>query len=192
MGGMALSPACAEVYLSLGGNLEGRQRKLAAMVAALRSFCEVTALSPLYETEPVGYLDQPWFLNAVAALRTTLPPLELLHRLQSIEAELGRVRLIDKGPRTADLDMLFYGDIVLSTPELTLPHPSLHERRFVLEPLCCLAPRLRHPLLGLTAGELLARLPEGGAVVRRLERSGWPPLSPDGNGSGVAGKSFSV
>lgn len=128
----------------------------------------VEAVSPLYETDPVGYLDQPAFLNAVARLRTELPPQDLLVGLHRIEAEAGRVRTFRDAPRPLDLDLLLYDDLLRDDPALTLPHPRLHERAFVLVPLNDLAPDLVHPRLGRTIAELLAAL-GGTDGVRRFE-----------------------
>jgi 2-amino-4-hydroxy-6-hydroxymethyldihydropteridine diphosphokinase len=127
----------------------------------------VTAVSSFHETEPVGYTDQPRFLNAAALLETDLPPLVLLHALLSIEHAMGRDRAASppKGPRLIDLDLLLYQDpedatsnLVLKTPKLTLPHPALHERRFVLAPLAEIAPMMQHPILHHTVQELLQQL----------------------------------
>ena len=118
----------------------------------------VEAVSPFLDTAPVGYTEQPRFLNAAARLRTDLPAAELLQRLLAIEAVLGRVRTVRWGPRTIDLDLLLYDDAVRDEPRLTLPHPRLHERRFVLEPLAAVAPDAVHPLLRRTIRELLADL----------------------------------
>jgi 2-amino-4-hydroxy-6-hydroxymethyldihydropteridine diphosphokinase len=134
----------------------------------------VEACSSLYETEPVGFHDQPAFLNAVLALETELDPLSLLHSLLAIERELGRDRSqgVRNGPRTLDLDLLLVGDAVVATEELTLPHPALIQRRFVLAPLAEIAPQLRHPQSNQTMAELLALLPDEGenriSAVRRL------------------------
>ncbi len=162
---MAPRPA---IVLGLGSNVGDRE---AALEAALR-FLGVRgfrsrARSSLNETEPVGGPPQGWFLNAVAMGETELGPEALLAACLAVEAELGRVRDVPSGPRTLDLDILLYGDVVLETPELTLPHPRLHGRRFVLVPLAELDPSLRHPLLGATVAELLARCPDGSRVVLR-------------------------
>lgn len=154
------------VFLGVGSNLGERE---AALVAALRRLAEtgfhLTGRSSTYATEPVGGPPQGWFLNAVARGETDLSPHELLRVCQSIEAELGRVREVRHGPRTLDLDILLYGDLVLRTPTLVLPHPRLHERRFVLVPLAEISPEARHPILGLTAAELRDRCPDASRVV---------------------------
>lgn len=127
----------------------------------LRALGEVKATSTIRLTDPVGYVDQPRFANAAALLETALSPLTLLHELLAIEHSFGRDRANTppKGPRTLDLDLLLYGQEVLADPDLTLPHPALHDRRFVLEPLAEIAPTLTHPVLHATMAELLARLP---------------------------------
>jgi 2-amino-4-hydroxy-6-hydroxymethyldihydropteridine diphosphokinase len=161
-------------YIALGSNLGNRAQALSSAVGHLRSLGQVVALSSLYETEPVGYHHQPAFLNAVVALETQLEPLPLLRRLLAIERELGRDRGHGplKGPRTLDLDLLLMGDRIVAGEELSLPHPALAQRRFVLEPLAEIAPELRHPESNQTMAELLAQLPDEGdnrvSAVRRL------------------------
>ncbi len=120
----------------------------------------VKAVSGFQVTAPVGYLDQPDFLNAAALLQTRLAPLDLLHGLLAIEAAMGRDRTLapPKGPRIIDLDLLLYDDLILAAPELTLPHPAMHERRFVLAPLAEIAPGWVHPAFGVTVDALLSRL----------------------------------
>ncbi|HWX09773.1 MAG TPA: 2-amino-4-hydroxy-6-hydroxymethyldihydropteridine diphosphokinase [Gaiellaceae bacterium] len=136
-------------YVALGSNLGERERLLRDAVAALRAEdgIEVVAVSDLIETEPVGYLDQPRFLNGVAALDTELPPAALLAVLLAVERRFGRVRegVPAQGPRTLDLDLLLYGEAELDEPGLTIPHPRMHERAFVLGPLAELAPGLEIP-----------------------------------------------
>jgi 2-amino-4-hydroxy-6-hydroxymethyldihydropteridine diphosphokinase len=161
-------------YIALGSNLGDRAQALYLAIAHLGSLGRVIARSSLYETEPVGYHEQPAFLNAVVALETDLEPLPLLRVLLSIEAEMGRDRSrgTPKGPRTLDLDLLLVADRIVADEELTLPHPALTNRRFVLAPLAEIAPELRHPVRGETIAELLALLPDEGenrvAGVSRL------------------------
>lgn len=154
-------------YLSLGSNLGDRQAHLRATLDRLPApGVRVVRVSPIYETEPVDFTDQPWFLNLVAEVETSLAPADLLAHTQQIEAALGRQRTVPKGPRTVDIDILLYGDRVVHSATLEIPHPSIHERRFVLAPLADLAPDLRHPLTGRTVREMLDAAPA--AVVRRV------------------------
>jgi 2-amino-4-hydroxy-6-hydroxymethyldihydropteridine diphosphokinase len=135
-------------YVGLGANLGDREGTIRAAVAALgeEEGIEVVAVSTLRDTEPVGVGEQPRYLNGVAALETTLTPRRLLERLLEVEQRFGRVRVpAEHGPRTLDLDLLLYGDEAIDEPGLTVPHPRLHERRFVLEPLAELAPGLVVP-----------------------------------------------
>lgn len=145
------------IYLSLGSNVGDREGNLRAAIALLGAagVC-VLRVSPVYETEPLEVRDQPWFLNLVVEAETELFPKQLLARIQKIELELGRKRVRVKGPRTIDIDILLYGESLIETSELTVPHPRLAERRFVLEPLAELAPELRHPASRRTVRELLA------------------------------------
>ena len=159
-----------KVYLSLGSNLGGREAHLRDALARLEAAgIHVTRRSSVYETEPQDLRDQPWFLNLVVEAETPLFPLQVLARLQNIEREMGRRRITPKGPRTIDLDILFYGTFVINTKELQVPHPRLDQRRFVLEPLAEIAPSLRHPVTGLTAREMLASVAP--QAVRRLDIS---------------------
>jgi len=146
--------------IALGSNLGNRAATLLSAVEALRQLGHVTAVSTFLDTDPVGYQDQPQFLNAAALLETILPPQALLQKLLSIEQQHGRDRShgIAKGPRTLDLDLLLYDDQVLTTPELTLPHPELHTRSFVLQPLAEIAPHMLHPTLHKTVQQLLTDL----------------------------------
>lgn len=161
--------APATVYLGLGSNLGDREGHLARALVWLPPQVAVEALSSLYETEPVSFRDQPRFLNAALRGRTALSPRELLSFLKSLEARAGRTPTVPGGPRTLDLDILLYDDLVVATPELVIPHPRLAERAFVLIPLADIAPDLRHPALGLTVAQLLARV-EGQEGVRKV---GW-------------------
>jgi 2-amino-4-hydroxy-6-hydroxymethyldihydropteridine diphosphokinase len=154
-------------YLSLGSNIGDRERNLRAAIERLAApSLHVLRVSPVYETEPVDYTDQRWFLNLVVEAETTLFPLQLLARVQKIERVLGRVRTVPKGPRTIDIDILFYGMAVMHGGKLEVPHPRLAERRFVLAPLHDLAPALRHPVTRVTVAELLHAAPP--AVVRLI------------------------
>ena len=121
----------------------------------------------MYETEPVDYLDQPWFLNCAVEAETELPAAALLKALRQIEADMGSKKLVSKGPRLIDLDILLYGEEAIDTPELQVPHPRMHLRRFVLEPLAEIAPNVRHPVSGLSAAEMLANSRDK-STVRKL------------------------
>ncbi len=156
-----------KAYLSLGSNLGDRAANLREAIGRLRDLGEVTAVSSLYETEPVEFTSQPWFLNCAVTLQTNLPPEQLLAAVLDIEQQMGRQRIAPKGPRMIDLDILLLDNRVVDAPGLQIPHPAMHLRRFVLEPLAEIAPRARHPLFSKTAAELLAEL-EDGSVVRRL------------------------
>jgi 2-amino-4-hydroxy-6-hydroxymethyldihydropteridine diphosphokinase len=154
-------------YLSLGSNLGNRESNLRDAITRLGALGTVRAVSSFYETEPVDFLAQPWFLNCVVLLETDLQPNTLLQRLLEIERALGRERLQPKGPRLIDIDILLVGNEVIREPGLTIPHPALHERRFVLQPLAEIAPNVIHPGLKKTAKELLSRLPAEGQDVKR-------------------------
>ncbi len=146
-----------KVYLALGSNLGDRAGTLSSAVAQMESSeLHVLRASSLYETEPRELVDQPWFLNQVVEAETSLFPRQLLTRLKRLEIALGRRPSLPKGPRAIDIDILFYGDAVVSTPDLAIPHAGMAERRFVLEPLAELAPDLRHPRTGKPIREMLA------------------------------------
>jgi 2-amino-4-hydroxy-6-hydroxymethyldihydropteridine diphosphokinase len=146
------------VYLALGSNLGDRPAALQAAITALPPKVQVLAESPVYETPPWGVPDQPSFLNMVIEGKTSLSPRKLLAHVKAIELQLGRVPSIRFGPRKIDIDILFYDDRIIETPELIVPHPRLQERAFVLVPLADLAPGLVHPLLGCQVRELLAEV----------------------------------
>jgi 2-amino-4-hydroxy-6-hydroxymethyldihydropteridine diphosphokinase len=148
------------VYLSLGSNLGDREANLRAALDRL----EPRRISPIYETSPVDYRTQPFFLNLVAEVETGLMPLQLLSRTQRIERELGRVREVPKGPRVIDIDILLFDARVMRTKRLEIPHPRMQDRRFVLVPLADLVPHLRHPVSGLTIEEMRNALPETDSV----------------------------
>lgn len=151
------------VYLALGSNLGDRLANLREAIGKLdKAGLKLTTVSPIYETRAMYKTDQPDFLNLVLEAHTQLLPRVMLRRVQSIEREMGRRRVIANGPRTIDIDVLFYGRFVIQTPELTVPHPRLPERRFVLEPLAQIAPRLRHPVTKKTAAEMLAAVQDQG------------------------------
>lgn len=170
-----------EVLLGLGANLGEPVRQLARAVAALGDEVRIAAVSSVYRSEPVGFAEQPDFCNVVVRGRTALGPLALLQRAKEVEAALGRRRTFRDAPRTIDIDVLAYGDRVMRTEALTLPHPRLHLRGFVLHPLAEIAPEWRHPVLGRTAGELLAAAVD----LERVEWVGALPVA--GEGESAAG-----
>ncbi len=173
------------VYLALGSNLGDRLANLEQALKALPPAARVEAFSPVYETDPWGYTDQPAFLNMVACLRTAFSPQALLDFLKRLETRLGRRPTFKNGPRLIDLDILFYDDWVLDEPGLKIPHPHLHERGFVLAPLADLAPELRHPVLGKTIEELKLTVGMEGVhpFPSSLDRAMLDPYPPRGDES---------
>jgi 2-amino-4-hydroxy-6-hydroxymethyldihydropteridine diphosphokinase len=167
------------VYLGLGSNVGDSEALLQSALAKLNGpGLKLRRVSSLYETEPIGLREQRWFLNLVAEFETDLFPKQLLHRIQKIENELGRKRTVRNGPRTIDVDILLYGNFVVSTAELEIPHPRYRERRFALGPLAELNPGLRDPVTGKTVSDMLADLP--GQLARRRSFVSTP--KPDENG----------
>ena len=153
------------VYLGLGSNVGVREANLRAAIKLLtRHGDSIRKQSPVYETEPVGYLEQPSFLNCVCLLETDLSPSDLLTAVQGIEWSVGRTPTFLNGPREIDIDILFYSDLILESDTLTVPHPRIAERAFVLEPLADIAPYVVHPVLGLTIAELLVSVDGKGGV----------------------------
>ena len=161
-------PQRVEVLLGLGANLGDPRRQLAEAVARLGPLVEDVGVSSVYRTEPVGHRDQPDFYNLVFRGWTKVPPGELLRGMLEIERALGRERTFANAPRVIDIDLLAYGDVVMETPELTLPHPGIAHRGFVLHPLAEVAPAWVHPVLGRTARELLS----AAGPLERVERAG--------------------
>jgi 2-amino-4-hydroxy-6-hydroxymethyldihydropteridine diphosphokinase len=146
------------VYLGLGTNLGNREEALQQAITLLHSEdLQIKRLSPVYETSPQELTAQPWFLNMVLEAETTLMPMRLLTRVMKVEKEMGRKRIVAKGPRVIDIDILFHGSAVVDTPQLTIPHPGVPTRRFVLEPLCELKPDLRHPVIQRPVRDLLSQ-----------------------------------
>jgi 2-amino-4-hydroxy-6-hydroxymethyldihydropteridine diphosphokinase len=152
------------VYLSLGSNVGDREAQLRDAETRLAAVGRVVAVSSFYETEPVEFTQQPWFLNCALALETSKTPQQLIAAILRIEEEMGRQRVQKKGPRSIDIDILLFDDVILDSPELTIPHPALQQRRFVLEPLAEIAPEVLHPVLKKTIRELRDALPPGQAV----------------------------
>lgn len=157
------------VYLSLGSNLGDRAASLNAAIKSLGRFGEVLKVSSFYETEPVEFTAQPWFLNCVVELDTEKTPQQLMAAILEIEQQMGRKRTQKKGPRSIDIDILLFGDLTVESKGLTIPHPAMHERRFVLEPLAEIAPDVRLPALHRTIRELRDALPPGQAVRKFVD-----------------------
>ena len=153
-------------YLSLGSNVGEREENLREAIQRLATVGKVLAVSSFYETEPVEYTAQDWFLNCALVLETGKVAEGLLTSVLDLEQSMGRRRVRDKGPRNIDIDILLFGDSVVNSNGLTIPHPAMHRRRFVLEPLAEVAPDAQHPVLRKTMRELLDALPPG-QIVRK-------------------------
>jgi len=159
------------IYLSLGSNIGDRDKNLRTAISKLgEAKVRVTRVSSFYETEPVDLREQPWFLNCVVQGETEIPAFDLLRALREIESRMGSKKLVPKGPRLIDVDILLYGNEIIDTLELQVPHPRMLQRRFVLVPLAEIAPSLKHPSWKATAGELLANLSDA-SVARKFEAS---------------------
>ena len=158
------------VYLGLGSNIGDREAMIQSALAALnRPDLRLKRVSNLYETEPIGFIEQGWFLNCAAEFETELFPRQLLHRMQKVELDMGRVRSVQNGPRNIDLDILLFGNTVMKTGELEIPHPRYRERRFTLAPLAELNPSLRDPVTGQTMADMLGALT--GQGIRRHNKN---------------------
>src|SRR5712692_576450 len=155
-------------YLSLGSNVGEREKNLRVAIDELpHAGVAIAKVSSFYETEPVDFLDQPWFLNCVVEAETHFDPFMLLRALREIETKMGSKKVVAKGPRLIDMDILLYGSETIDTPDLQVPHPRMHLRRFVLVPLAEIAPSLRHPSWAKTISELAAVTTDR-SEVRRL------------------------
>ncbi len=158
---------CREVFVGFGSNVGGPVAKVREAVDRLAHLpgIKVIRVSSLYRTEPVGLEEQDWFVNGVAHIESGLGPRELMRGLLAVEHGMGRTRTIQGGPRVIDLDILLFGDLVMEEPDLRIPHPRLHERRFVLVPLCEVAPHALHPVLNKEVGDILSGLQDAKSVL---------------------------
>ena len=159
------------IYLSLGSNLGDRAANLRRAIERLAALGTVEAVSAFYETEPVELTAQPWFLNCAVKFDTERMPRQLIAGILNLEQNMGRQRIQKNGPRIIDIDILLFGTSVIDMPSLTVPHPKLHERRFVLEPLVEIAPDVRHPVFKRTMRQLRDALAPGQTVRRVIESS---------------------
>ena len=169
------------VFLSLGSNLGDRVANLNEAISRLAAFSEVQTVSSFYETEPVEYTAQPWFLNCAVKIETEKMPKQLLAAVQDLEQQLGRRRAQPKGPRTIDIDILLFGNSIIEAKDLIVPHPAMHQRRFVLEPMAELAGEVRHPVFKQTMRELRDTLQPGQSVKRlEMQKSEGSTKKPEG------------
>src|SRR5262245_43156699 len=155
------------IYLGLGTNLGDRKQNLIQAQALLKT--TIIRASSYYDTEPVGFLEQPWFLNIVIEIETSLKPAKLLQRCMDVEKKMGRVRDIPKGPRVIDIDILFCGNLIVNEPNLIIPHPAIPERKFVLDPMNEIAQDFVHPVLRKPISELLQECPDPSVTIRRAD-----------------------
>lgn len=177
----------AEVVVALGSNMGNRETNIRRAIGLIAPFVSLRAISPVYETEPMYLAEQPWFLNCVLVAETKTPPRELLGQLQRVEAGMGRQRDAPNGPRFIDIDIIFYDDLVVSEPDLVIPHPRVAERAFVLVPLADVRPGYVHPVLKKSVSALLAELRTDKVVRKQVAaRAGdatppRPPGPPEGS-----------
>jgi 2-amino-4-hydroxy-6-hydroxymethyldihydropteridine diphosphokinase len=156
------------VYLSLGSNVGDRQANLEQAIAQFATIGTVTQRSAFYETEPMEVTDQPWFLNCAVELDTELMPKQFIGAVLDVERSMGRKRIKKKGPRTIDIDVVLFGKSIVEMKGLTVPHPAMHLRRFVLEPMVEIAPEVRHPVFKRSMRELRDALPAGAGQVKKV------------------------
>ena len=166
----SMATALNLAYLSLGSNIGDRETHLHEAIVRLQSEGRIVSVSSFYETEPVEFAGQAWFLNCALALETTRTPQQLMSDILAIEQEMGRQRIQKKGPRIIDIDILLFSDKIIDLPDLTVPHPAMQHRRFVLEPLAEIAPEARHPVLKKTIRELVDALPMGQTVQKSQKK----------------------
>ena len=166
----SMPPVLNLAYLSLGSNMGDRETHLHEAIARLQSEGRVVSVSSFYETEPVEFTEQAWFLNCALTLETTRTPQQVMSAILTIEQEMGRQRIQKKGPRMIDIDILLFSDQIIDSPDLTVPHPAMQNRRFVLEPLAEIAQGVRHPVLKKTIRESLDALPAGQTVRKHQKK----------------------
>ena len=158
-------------YIGIGSNMGDPRRNCLDSIAKIDKLddCEVTSVSSLYLTEPIGVTGQEWYINGAVSVSTGLSPFEMIERLFEIEGRMGRVREKRWGPRIIDLDILLFGQDIINRDTLKVPHPMMHMRRFVMAPMAEIAPDLIHPILGKSMVELLRAIPGDDQVIKRVE-----------------------